>query len=160
MSKVSEGQVVSLTFVVMQVDGDVLDEAWSTTPYTYLHGCDQMPVGFERGVEGLKVDAIFEFDVSSEQAYGKHNNQMVQKIAAEQLPPGLKPGMVVHMELPGHPEGVPPLVFHVKGINDEGMVRLDGNHPFAGKDLRFMGKIRAVRPALSEELSTGRIKRS
>ncbi len=159
MSEVSADHVVMLTFVVVEVDGEVLDDAWATEPYAYIHGKGQMPIGFEQGIDGLEEGDTFDFDVPSELAYGKHNNQMVQKIESSQLPPGLKPGMVIQMELPGHPTDAPPLIFHVKSISDEGIVRLDGNHPFAGKDLRFMGKVRGVRLALARELETGRIRR-
>lgn len=161
--KVAEGVVVELTFVVIEVleegPGEVLDDAWSRERYAYIQGRGQMPVGFEEGVEGLGVDDIFEFDVEPARAYGAHNNQMVQKIHASQLPPGLRPGMVIQMELPGQPEGVPPLIFHVKSVSQDGLVRLDGNHPFAGKTLRFAGKIRGARLATEEEARTGRIRR-
>ena len=163
--KIQRGAVVELTFVVLEVEegavvGDVLDDTWSSERYAYIHGQGHMPVGFEEGVSGLVEGDVFEFDVPCERAYGAHNNQMVQKIHASQLPPNLRPGMVVQMELPGQPEGVPPLVFHVKSVSRDGLVRLDGNHPFAGKTLRFMGKIRAVRLAQPEELQTGRIRRT
>ena len=56
-------------------------------------------------------------------------------------------------------EGIaPPLIFHVADVG-ESIVKLDGNHPFAGKDLRFMGRIRRVRAATEEEMRTGRIAR-
>ncbi len=161
---IGSGDVVELTFVVLEksgdegVDDEVLDDTWSTERYAYIQGEGQMPPGFEARIEGLNADDIFDFVVPFAEAYGKHNNQMVQKIEADQLPAGLKPGMVVHMEMPGQPEGVPPLIFHVKSVK-EGMVKLDGNHPFAGKDLRFMGKIRGVREATGMELMTGRIER-
>lgn len=148
--------VVVMTFVVAEVDGEVLDNAWAEEPYAYIHGRQQMPEGFERGVEGLRAGEVFEFDVSRELAYGEHNSQLVQKVAVDQLPPGLSPGMVVKMAIAGL-EGAP-LLFHVASIRD-GVARLDGNHPFAGKDLRFMGKIRQVRPATPRELATGRISR-
>lgn len=162
--KVQQNAVVELTFVVIERlaegNGELLDDMWSSERYAYIHGVGQMPAGFEEGVAGLMAGEIFEFDVPSARAYGAYNNQMVQKIHASQLPPNLKPGMVVQMELPGQPEGVPPLVFHVKSVSDEGIVKLDGNHPFAGKDLRFTGMVRNVRLASEEELRTGRIRRS
>jgi len=94
----------------------------------------------------------------SEKAYGERNPKLVQKVERDQLPPNLKPGMVVQMEVPGLEGIAPPLIFHVADVG-ESIVKLDGNHPFAGKDLRFMGRIRRVRPATEEEMRTGRIAR-
>ena len=157
--KIAAGRVVALTFRVFEAGaaGEALDDTWAERAYGYIHGMGQMPAGFERALEGLVAGESFDFEVERDDAYGERNNQMVQKIEAERLPPGLKPGMIVQMELPEHPPGAPPLLFHVKSVH-EGVVRLDGNHPFAGKSLRFVGQIRAVRLATAEELAAGRLK--
>ncbi|GEM_PF-5868765 len=158
-TQVADGMVVVLTFVVVSLENDeVLDDRWSKEHYAFIQGRKQMPRGFEEGIEGLKADDRFEFDVSSEKAYGERNPKLVQKVERDQLPPNLKPGMVVQMEVPGLEGIAPPLIFHVADVG-ESIVKLDGNHPFAGKDLRFMGRIRRVRPATEEEMRTGRIAR-
>lgn len=151
--------VVVLTFVVVDAQTEeILDDAWATQPYAFIHGRKQMPRGFEQGIAELKSQDVFEFDVPPELAYGDHNSQHVQKVEPGQLPPHVKPGMVVHMEVPGLEGIAPPLIFHVTKVTEK-LVHLDGNHPFAGKTLRFMGKIREVRPASAQELETGRINR-
>lgn len=158
-TQVADGMVVVLTFVVVSLENDeVLDDRWSKEHYAFIQGRKQMPRGFEEGIEGLKADDRFEFDVSSEKAYGERNPKLVQKVERDQLPPNLNPGMVVQMEVPGLEGIAPPLIFHVADVG-ESIVKLDGNHPFAGKDLRFMGRIRRVRAATEEEMRTGRIAR-
>lgn len=156
---VADGQVVVLTFVVISPEDDeVLDDRWAKEHYAFIQGRKQMPRGFEEGIEGMVKDDRFEFDVDSERAYGARNPKLVQKVEREQLPQNLQPGMVVQMEVPGLEGIAPPLIFHVAEVGDK-IVKLDGNHPFAGKNLRFMGRIRRVRPATEEEMRTGRIAR-
>lgn len=156
--RVAKAHVVIMTFVVVEVGGDILDNSWASEPYGYIHGLGQMPEGFEDGVEGLEAGSTFEFDVPMDRAYGPSNNQLIQKVSPDQLPAGLVPGMVVHMEVPGMEGLVPPLVFHVKSVKED-VIKLDGNHPMAGKDLRFMGRIREVRAASADEIKSGRIER-
>ena len=151
---IRDGCVVVMTFVVAEVGGEVLDRHWASAPYAYIQGRGHMPQGFEQHVAGLSAPAAFEFEV--EQAYGPINSQMVQKVETSRLPEGLVPGATLHVALPGS-ESLEPIPFRVKQMGDE-ITTLDGNHPFAGKDLRFMGKIRAVRRATSEELRSGRVR--
>ncbi len=155
---IQDEHVVIMTFTVVDAETDeVLDETWSTERYAYIHGKGQMPPGFEEGVEGLTAGETFEFEVPPERAYGAHNSQLVQKVPAERLPEDLTPGMVVQMQVPGI--SAAPLVFHVERIGADGTAHLDGNHPFAGHALRFMGKIREVRAATEAELESGRVQR-
>ena len=133
---------VEVTFVVVDdVTEEVLDRERASVPHRFVMGRRQMPAGFEARLVGLEPGAAFEFVVPAEEAFGPRNSQLVQKIRRENLPPGIAPGMVVEMAVDGL-EGAP-LVFHVASVGEE-LVKLDGNHPMAGRSLRFMGKVRAV----------------
>ncbi|MEO7559453.1 MAG: peptidylprolyl isomerase, partial [Nitrosospira sp.] len=48
------------------------------------------------------------------------------------------------------------LIFTITDIADDKVV-VDGNHPLAGKALRFDCTVTAVRPATAEELSHGHV---
>lgn len=155
--RIKTGCVVTLNFSVWGEDGELLDDAWTVREYGYIQGFHQMPRGFEANLEELVASAIFEFEVLCADAYGARNNQLVQKVDASQFSAEVVPGMVIQMEVAGE-AGAPPLLFHVKSVR-EGVVHLDGNHPFAGRDLRFEGEVLGVREASEEELLTGRLKR-
>lgn len=154
--RVESGCVVVMTFVVAEAGdgGEVLDNAWASRPYAYIQGQGQMPPGFEARMRGRQPGERFEFEVPCEQAYGPHNSQLVQKIDPAQLPPGLEEGMAIEMAVPSRPGA--PLVFHVIEVRED-RVRLDGNHPMAGEDLRFMGRVRQVRLATAQERASGRV---
>lgn len=152
---VHDGCVVRLTFVVVDAKTqEVLDREHAASALEYIHGSGQLVLGFEEGLLGLCAHDCFEFDVPCAKAYGVHNPQMVQKVERAKLSPDLRKGMVVRIEVPGMEGLAPPLVFHVVKILDH-VVHMDGNHPFAGRDLRFMGKVRSVRQATAQELRTG-----
>jgi len=144
--QIEAGSRVVLTFVVLDATHDaeheVLDRTHAKEPRELTIGGGHGIRGLESGIMGLTEGDTFDFVVDIEDAYGAHNNQMVQKVSRATLPEGLHEGMVIHLGIPGL-EDVMPLVFHVTKIAGD-IVTLDGNHPYAGKRLRFMGKVRGV----------------
>jgi FKBP-type peptidyl-prolyl cis-trans isomerase SlyD len=78
----------------------------------------------------------------------------VESVSA--LPPDVKVGM--QFEAYSSPDAEPGsgTVFTVTDIAD-GKVVLDGNHPWAGKRLRFDCKILDVRPATQDEIQHGHV---
>ncbi|MEM1346937.1 MAG: FKBP-type peptidyl-prolyl cis-trans isomerase [Myxococcota bacterium] len=143
--QISAGCKVALTFVTLDAsegEHEVLDRAHATTPLEFVFGGGHGVRGLECGIEGLTKGDTFDFVVEPHEAYGAHNNQLVQKVARATLPEDLREGMVLQLGISGL-EGVMPLVFHVARVRDD-VVTLDGNHPWAGKRLRFMGKVREV----------------
>jgi FKBP-type peptidyl-prolyl cis-trans isomerase SlpA len=64
-------------------------------------------------------------------AYGQYNEAMIQVVPKEQVPEGV---MVDNMLQANTPMG--PINFRVLEVNEEN-VKLDGNHPLAGKKLIF-----------------------
>jgi FKBP-type peptidyl-prolyl cis-trans isomerase SlyD len=142
---VGPGRLVEVTFVVVDdATDEVLDRERATTPHAFVVGRGQMPAGFEARLSGKAPGETFEFVVPEEEAFGAHNNQLVQKVKRSSLPEGIVVGMVIELEVDG--VAAAPLLFHVASVGEE-VVKLDGNHPFAGRSLRFMGKVRDVRPA-------------
>jgi FKBP-type peptidyl-prolyl cis-trans isomerase SlyD len=51
--------------------------------------------------------------------------------------------------------GLHPMAFRVKKVTPDGTVVLDGNHPLAGKTLRFEVTVEEVRWASPEEIKAG-----
>ncbi len=142
--KIERGREVAVRFVVHDRDGAIVDEAHAREPLVYRQGARAFLAAVELALEGRQAGDTFDVEVTMEDAYGAHNNQMIQKIARASLPEGLRVGMVVQLEVPGMEGLAPPLIFHVHKL-DETFAHLDGNHPLAGKDLRFVGEVVAVR---------------
>ena len=70
-------------------------------------------------------------EIESDMAYGQYNEAMIQEVPKEKVPEGV---MVGHMLQANTPMG--PINFRVMEVNEES-VKLDGNHPLAGKKLIF-----------------------
>jgi FKBP-type peptidyl-prolyl cis-trans isomerase 2 len=64
-------------------------------------------------------------------AYGQYNENMIQEVPKDKVPEGV---VVGHMLQANTPMG--PINFRVIEVGDEN-VKLDGNHPLAGKKLIF-----------------------
>ena len=86
--------------------------------------------------------------LSPDDAFGLHDPALITTIAKKDFPPGVKVGG----QLQGCGEDGKEHVFNVMKIKGD-TVHLDGNHPLAGKDLRFTVKVMEVRTASAEEIA-------
>jgi FKBP-type peptidyl-prolyl cis-trans isomerase SlyD len=147
--KLTHGTHVALTFTISDAEtAEVLDDAHATRPLHFTHGARQMLRAVERGIEGLAAGDTFDLVIPEQDAYGPRSDQVMQKVEIATLPPGIQPGMVIELGIPGMEGLLPPVVFHVKDVRD-GIAHLDGNHPMAGRSLRFVGAILQLLPGAS-----------
>ena len=145
-------RVVALTLLMVHPQsGDVLDDRHKQRPMHILFGRGHLLPELEAQIKGLRQGETF--DVTLEDAYGAYNTQMVQKVARERLPETIQEGMALSMQIAG---SVNPMIFHVKRLTKE-HAHLDGNHPLAGQDVRFVGQILSVRGASEQELASGEV---
>lgn len=150
-SKVMEGQVVSMEYT-LRVDGKVIDSSEGHEPLDYLHGANNIIPGLERELAGLKVGDAKKVVVAAEDGYGPIDEKAFMDVTRAELPDDLpvKPG--VEMELTnedGHPTYA--RIEHVDGD----VIRLNFNHPLAGKELHFDVKVVSLREASDEEQDHG-----
>ena len=97
--------------------------------------------GFEDAVMGMAAGEEKTFTVSPEEAYGKHDETLLMAVPKSSLPAdGLFVGIGVRIRLKDGrmADG------YVMEIGDE-TVKLDFNHPLAGKALTFAIKVVDVR---------------
>lgn len=158
---IEKNKVVSLIYElrVDDANGEVIEKLDTSKPLTFIYGTGALLPKFESNINGLKVGDPFSFGLKCEDAYGLATEEAV-------------------VEIPKH-------VFEVEGVFDSEMVKegnpipmmdgegnrlngivvavngetvtMDFNHPLAGDDLHFQGKIVDVRPATDEELQHGHI---
>ncbi|HCL85197.1 MAG TPA: peptidylprolyl isomerase [Comamonadaceae bacterium] len=115
----------------------------------YLHGgYDNIFAKVEAALQGQAVGHAATVDLAVEDAFGARDESLVRTIPKSEFPPGVKVGG--QLQGPG-PDGQP-MVFHVAKIKGP-EVHLDGNHPLAGKALRFACKVTEVRAATPEEIA-------
>src|SRR5207248_8367694 len=121
----------------------------SRDPMVYLHGgYDNTLPKIEQALEGKEVGAEISLLLKPEDAFGVRDETLKRTIAKSEFPPGVKVGG----QLEGVTDDGQPHVYHVMKIKGD-QVLLDGNHPLAGKALRFQLKVTGVRRATDEEIA-------
>lgn len=115
----------------------------------YLHGgYDNLFAKVEAALEGQAPGFSATVDLAVQDAYGERDERLARVIPKGEFPPGVKVGG----QLRGVDEGGRPQLYHVKKIKGP-EVHLDGNHPLAGRALRFHCKVTEVRVATGEEIA-------
>lgn len=161
--EIKKDKVVSITYELRKdrENGEVVEQVTVDNPLTFIYGSGGMLPKFEENLDGLKVGDDFKFGLNSEDAYGPVVENAIVEIPIEVFKIDgeldyniLKIGnMVPMMDNSGN---------RMNGIIleiEETGVKMDFNHPMAGKDLFFAGTVTEVRYATDEELSHGHVHR-
>ncbi|MBE9601410.1 peptidylprolyl isomerase [Pedobacter sp. MC2016-24] len=148
--------VVSLTYELHTTNEEgqqvFVEKADEQNALVFLYGTGMMLPKFEEHLAGLNVGDEYGFELSAADGYGE-----------------IDPGAFADLPVDMFKEAGLPAVGDVIPLQDnqgnhfragvtavhEDVVNVDLNHPMAGKDLIFAGKIIAVREATEEELAHG-----
>jgi FKBP-type peptidyl-prolyl cis-trans isomerase SlyD len=142
--KIKEGCLVGLNVRMFDAQGNLLEE--TDTPIVYLHGAGDIFARVESALENQAVGFTASLMLEPEEAFGDFDAERVHLVEVDALGGGVVSGTRFE-GLPGNPDGRTYLVTDVA----EGMAVLDGNHPLAGRTLRFDVEVVSVRLANSEE---------
>jgi FKBP-type peptidyl-prolyl cis-trans isomerase SlyD len=147
---VAKDKVVRLRYVVLE-QGSEQALAFRDDLF-YLHG------GYggafpqvEQALEGQRVDAKVEISLSAAEAYGARDPALVLQVPVEEIPPEARS---VGAQLEGEAPDGSARPFVITAV-DADSVTVDGNHPLAGRDLRFLLEILDIRDASRAELDAG-----
>lgn len=157
--KIENEKVVSLMYKMYVKDENGQEELWEETPanhpLTYCHGEGMMLQKFEDALVGLEEGAEFDFCIAQQDAYGEYDESGVltldkklfyngdgefddeRVVEGNIIPMNTQDGQIVNAQ--------------VVEITDD-KVTIDLNHPLAGEDLHFIGKIVSIRQADAKEL--------
>ena len=154
---ISNNKVVSVSYELL-VDGAKVDSADESAPISFLFGVGQMIPGFEKKLEGLKQGDDYAFIIESADGYGEINADAVVDLDKQVF---MKDGefmveVAVGATLPMQDQNDNKLEGRVMEVG-EATVKLDFNHPLAGKSLDFSGKVIEVREATAEEVDHGHV---
>lgn len=146
--KIQKDTVVTLRYKVSDATTRQLIED-SKTPMVYLHGgYDNTFPKIEAALEGQETGFQATLQLAPEDAFGERDESLVRTIPKSEFPPGVKVGG----QLEGRNDRGEPQVFQVTKIKGP-QVLLDGNHPLAGRALRFSLAVTGVRAASAEEIA-------
>jgi len=159
--KVEKDNVITLTYTLRFDDsnGAVIQEVNEEKPFVHLFGNGTLLPTFESNLNGLEPSAKFAFGLTPEKGYGELTDEAIieleksifekdGKVDEELVKIG---NMITMQDQEGRP--IDGRVIEIKADK----VIMDFNHPLAGKNLHFSGKVLDVRKASEEELSHGHV---
>ncbi len=133
MEFAKNGDVVRLNYKGTFADGTVFDSSENHGPIQFIVGKGMVISGFEDAVVGMKPGDSKTIEISSENAYGPHRDELVLEIPKDKLPEGLEPEIGQRIQFSKDDQTFELQVMAMGEAN----VTFDGNHPLAGKDLIF-----------------------
>ena len=133
MKKVTSTDTVVVNYTGRLEDGTIFDSSLNEgrEPLTATLGQGQLISGFENGLVGMSIGDKKTIEIESSDAYGELNEDLIVSIPRNQVPEEIEVG---HMLQGFGPNG--PINVKVLEIQEE-TVKIDGNHPLAGKKLIF-----------------------
>lgn len=151
---IAKDTVVSLSYRLTTLQGELLEEAMADQPVAYLHGgYDGIFPKVEAALEGKSAGAEADVVLEPEDAFGDYEAELVRIEDLDRFPPGVETGM----QFEGSSEdGQHQLLYTVTDVAD-GKVVVDGNHPLAGQSLRVQCRVEDVRQATPEEVAHGHV---
>jgi FKBP-type peptidyl-prolyl cis-trans isomerase 2 len=141
MKTIAQNDQVTLHYTGTLNTGEQFDSSVGKEPLTFEVGGGQVIPGFETAVVGMKVDETKKFTITSDQAYGEMNEELIYKIDRNTIPDTIQPE--AGMRLVSNLEDGRQIPVTITDVTPE-TITLDANHPLAGKDLTFDIKIVGV----------------
>ena len=151
--KVQDGQVVSMDYT-LRVDGEILDTSAGHAPLEFLQGAGNIIPGLEQELYGMSLGESKVVIVQPEDGYGVLDPDAFVNIPKEQFPANIR--IEVGVEIQVSDDGGSPMSARIDSLGDDD-VRLDFNHPLAGKELHFETTIVGLRDATDEETEHGHV---
>jgi FKBP-type peptidyl-prolyl cis-trans isomerase SlyD len=152
-TSVEDGQVVSMEYTLW-VDGKVMDSSEGQEPLEYLAGHGNIIPGLENAMKGMKVGESQEVSIVPSDGYGEYDEQAFMDVPRKDFPADMP--VETGTELSVTDEHGEPHYARIDATGPEN-VRLNFNHPLAGKDLKFKVKVVGLREPTQEELEHGHV---
>ncbi len=152
-STVKDDVVVSMDYS-LHVDGELIDSSQGQEPLDFIQGSGSIIPGLENELYGMKIGESKKVVVSALDGYGELHEEAFTEVPRDQFPSDIP--MEVGTEIQVRDEEGHPMHSRIVEVNDDS-VKLDFNHPLAGKELHFDIKIVGLRDATEEELAHGHV---
>lgn len=128
------GDLVKIRYTCKLADGKIIDSSNDKEPLEFTIGKGEVLKAVEDAVKGMRVGESKTINVPAENAYGERHEEWAIDVGRDKLPEDFSPKVGLHFEIPrGKGQSSQATVTHVS----QSTVRLDFNHPLAGKALIF-----------------------
>lgn len=159
--KIDNNTVVSVNYnLSIKGTTEQVEQTSKEHPFVFLFGAGGLLPDFEKNLNGKNPGDAFDFFIDAANGYGVRDEQHVVMIPIEafQGEDGKldEENVKVGVTLPMVDNEGNRLYGQVMEITAE-HVKMDFNHPLAGKDLHFKGEVLDVRAATEEELAHGHV---
>ena len=144
MKRAQRDDTVTVTFTGELADGEIFESCEESAPLTFQIGADNVISGFQKAIIGMAVGEKKTAIVLPEEAYGSRDSELThtvnRKVFGEKTDP--QPGMILSITVDrnGAKHKVPVQVTGVEGDT----VKIDFNHPLAGKVLTYHINLKAI----------------
>lgn len=134
MTEAKMGDVVRINYTGRLTDGTQFDSSAGKEPLEFTIGLGQVIKGLEAEVAGMAPGDRNTVTIPCELAYGAHRPEAIQQLDRSKVPSGIDVRVGTQLQARTSDGGLLPIT--VVEL-DETSVRIDANHPLAGKDLVF-----------------------
>lgn len=176
MNVIEDKTKVSIAYLLMEKGGKILEEIPASHPFVYIHGYKNIIPGLEAALSGRKLGERFTVDIPVNLGYGVYRDDLVFRVPKNELQdvgelwlgmelemfqdndirefqlPDTADEFIDDLNLDGDDENDG--IYIVKEIYRDAVL-VDGNHPFAGKDLTFEVEVVAIEEPSFTELESG-----
>lgn len=157
---IDQNHVVAISYTLREKDSpEIIEKVEETDPFVFLFGAGNLLEKFEANLSGKTVGDNFDFVLVATDAYGIMEAEAIVDVPIEVF---MQDGKLMEdLVIPGR---------QVRLVDQQGnpltgivlergleKIKIDFNHPMAGKDLHFTGKVLQIRPATQEEIDHGHV---
>lgn len=157
---IDQNHVVAISYTLREKDSPaVIENVDEKDPFVFLFGAGNLLEKFEANLNGKGIGDSFDFILLAADAYGNLEADAIVDVPIEVF---MQDGKLMEdLVIPGR---------QVRLVDQQGnpltgmvlergleKIKIDFNHPMAGKDLHFTGKVLQVRKATQEEIDHGHV---
>ena len=151
---VTENKQINLNYNLRNgsIDGEMIESTYTSKPLSFIYGQGQMLPKFEENLNGMHEGDKFEFTLNPEDAYGIIKEGALIDIPLNTFEANgsidynmVKVGNSIPMQ-DSKGQRMDGIVLEISDSN----VKMDFNHPLAGKQLHFEGEILAITEPVME----------
>lgn len=147
---IKQNKHVTLTYTITDDSGEIVERI--DVPIQYVHGRQSQVIEkIETALEGHQEGDNVAVTLTPEEGFGPHLPELTFTDDLANVPPEFQ---TIGAEVEFQNDHGETKMFRVTRIED-GKLTVDGNHPFAGKNITYNITVTGVRDATPEELANG-----
>jgi peptidylprolyl isomerase len=135
MGQAKSGDHVKVHFTGKMENGDIFATSQGYEPLEFAVGDGSVLPGVDSAVLGMSQGEHKTVTLPPAEGFGEKSDSLILVVDRTHFPPGFEPKEGMELQLPQAAGGV--VFLKILQILDNNKVKLDANHPLAGKTLTF-----------------------